>query len=245
MLHVRCGDDILGRLEAAGVPGDRTRWIDGSWLAPELAFLGDDAALDAPAADDETVLWFEHDLWDQAVLAALLARYTRRPPPGALSMVDVAPLLEARPGFRGLGELEVSELTPLFDARVPVTAEQLELGARAWTAMKDPRPEPLEDVLATETGALPYLRDALIRFCMERSPGRDGLVLTERLALECVAAGAATPVEAFAAVQEREAAPWMGDTIFFALLDGLVERGLLSRGADGRLAVTGDGAARL
>src|SRR5207249_9122995 len=27
-LHIRCGDDILGKLQAAGLEGDRTRWSD-------------------------------------------------------------------------------------------------------------------------------------------------------------------------------------------------------------------------
>jgi hypothetical protein len=244
VLHVRCGDDILGKLEAAGIPGERVKWIDPSWLRLDLGFLGDDAALDGPAARDEIVLWFEHDLWDQAILAALLSRFAARPPRGALTMVDVAPLLAEREGFRGLGELEAEELPPLFDARAPVSDEQVELGRRAWAAIDDPDPDGLEDVLATDTEALPHLRDALIRLCMERRPGSDGLSLTARLALECVAAGAGTPVEAFLAAQDREAAPWMGDTLFFDVLSDLEEKGLLET-AGGRLAVTGDGAARL
>jgi hypothetical protein len=244
MLHVRCGDDILDKLGAAGVPGERVKWIDATWLDPDLGFLGDAAALDGPAAGDEVVLWFEHDLWDQAILAALLARFAGQPPPGALTMVDVAPLVEGRPGFKGLGELDARELPPLFEARVPVTGEQVDLGARAWDAIRDTDPGGLEDVLATDTEALPYLRDALVRLCMERRPASDGLILTERLALQAVAAGARTPIEAFLAVQEREAAPWMGDTLFFAVLGDLEEKGLL-RGGAGPLGLTEDGAARL
>jgi hypothetical protein len=80
---------------------------------------------------------------------------------------------------------------------------------------------------------------------MERNPASDGLILTERLALESVREGARTPVEAFLAVQEREAAPWMGDTMFFDVLDGLEAKGLVARDEEGRLAVTDDGAARL
>jgi hypothetical protein len=244
MLHVRCGDDILAKLDAAGVPGEKVKWIDASWLGRDLAFLGEDAALDGPAAQDEVVLWFEHDLWDQAILAALLARFAERPPAGALSMVDVAPLLETRPGFMGLGELEAGDLPPLFDARTPVSDEQVELGRRAWAAIGEPGSDAFEEILASDTEALPYLRDALIRLCMERRPGSDGLILTERLALEAVAAGAATPVEAFHAVQKREAAAWMGDGLFFDVLTDLRLRGLLTN-AEGRLALTDDGAALL
>jgi hypothetical protein len=243
MLHVRCGDDILAKLDAAGVPGEKVMWIDASWIG--LGFVGDDAALDGPAAADEVVLWFEHDLWDQAVLAALLARFSRKPPSGALSMVDVAPLVEGRPGFRGLGELEAGDLPPLFESRATVRGEQVELGHRAWEAIEDADPMRIEDVLATDTQALPYLRDALIRLCMERRPASDGLVLSERLALQAVQAGASTPAAAFLAAQEREAAPWMGDALFFDVLEGLEGKGLLERRGDGSLALTDAGAATL
>jgi hypothetical protein len=240
MLHVRCGDDILGKLDASGVPGERVKWIDASWLRRDLPFVGDDAALDGPAAADEIVLWFEHDLWDQAILAALLSRFAQRPPAGELTMVDVAPLVEGRRRFTGLGELDAEELPPLFAARVPVTPAQVELGDRAWDAIGDPDPDAIEDVLASDTEALPYLRDALVRLSLERTPAADRLTLTERLAVESVAAGAATPLAAFLAVQDREAAPWMSDALFFDVLDDLERKGLIAR-QDGRLEVTEDG----
>jgi hypothetical protein len=251
MLHVRCGDDILDSLRRAGLPGERLSWADplaqgpvdagvegdawyerrAEWLARRHGVPRDEALAGLRAQDevlarareeDEVVLWFEHDLFDQAILARLLAWFDQHGGTARLSMVDVEPCLQDIDGFRGLGQLGPEPLARLFEARRPVTPEQLALGSRAWAAMRDPDPDALEEILAADTEALPYLRDAVVRLCLERRPGRDGLVLSERLALEVVRDGARTPAEAFKAVQDREAAPWMGDTGFWAVLGDLV-----------------------
>jgi uncharacterized protein DUF1835 len=254
MLHVRCGDDILDALGEAGLPGERLSWADplaegpvdagvegdawyeqrADWLSRRhgvpveeaLARLrAQDDALERGLGQDEVVLWFEHDLFDQAILARLLAWFDDHAGvPGRLTMVDVEPCLREVPGFRGLGQLGPEPLARLYEARRPVTPAQLALGARAWAAMRDPDPDALEELLAGHTEALPYLRDAVVRLCLERRPGRDGLVMSERLALEVVRDGARTGADAFRAVQDREAAPWMADTSFWAVLGDLAAR---------------------
>lgn len=250
MLHVRCGDDILDSLRRAGLPGERLSWADplaegpvdagvegdawyerrAEWLSRRHGVPRDQALARLRAQDevlarardeDEVVLWFEHDLFDQVILARLLAWFDQYGGTARLSMVDVEPCLRDIEGFRGLGQLGPDPLARLFDARRRVTAEQLALGSRAWAAMRDPHPGGLEEILAADTEALPYLRDAVVRLCLERRPGGDGLVLSERLALEVVRDGARTAAEAFNAVQDREAAPWMGDTSFWAVLGDL------------------------
>jgi len=79
-------------------------------------------------------------------------------------------------------------------------------------------------IAAGDTEALPHLRSALIRLALERRPASDGLVCSERLALQAVAAGATSPVDAFTAVQEREDAPWMGDEMFGPVLADLAAK---------------------
>ena len=254
MLHVRCGDDIVDALREAGLPGARLSWADplaegpvaagvegdawydrrADWLSSRHGVPRDEAIACLRAQDDalarareeeEVVLWFEHDLFDQAILARLLAWFDQPGSGGTrLTMVDVEPILRENPAFRGLGQLGPEPLARLFEARRPVTPEQLALGARAWAAMRDPGPDGLEELLASDTEALPYLRDAVVRLCLERRPGSDGLVLSDRLALEVVRDGAGTAADAFRAVQDREAAPWMGDTSFWAVLGDVAGR---------------------
>src|SRR5690606_2832987 len=100
MLHIRCGDDIRDRLAEAGLPGRFLRWCDplcqgptpaldpAAWHLTRAAFIAEnygltaaeaarrlaeeEAGLDAWRDHDEIVLWFEHDMFDQLVLARLL-----------------------------------------------------------------------------------------------------------------------------------------------------------------------------
>ena len=101
MLHIRCGTDILWKLDDAGVPGRKLSWSNplqrtcaerrpgdaspdpGAWLSrhygvahdADLKDLADaDQVVDDAGRQDEVVLWFEADLFDQAILLHLLPR---------------------------------------------------------------------------------------------------------------------------------------------------------------------------
>ncbi|MGI8595408.1 MAG: hypothetical protein ACR2ML_13790 [Solirubrobacteraceae bacterium] len=281
MLHVRCGHDILGALEEAGIAGERLAWVDpvcqgpldgapggAAWYAMRAAWIAarygreetevladlraQDDGLSGAGEHDEVVLWFEHDLFDQAILVRLLAWFDEHRTGGArLSLIDVEPLLEAG-WFTGLGALGPAELAALFPGRRGVSEAQLGLGARTWAAMREPDPDAIEEVLADDTEALPHLRSTLIRLALERRPASDGLVCSERLALRAVAAGATSPDDAFMAVQDREEAPWMGDEMLWPVLADLAAKDPplleVSGGEawpDRRLAVTEAGRALL
>ncbi len=272
MLHVRCGDDILGKLEAAGLEGERLSWVDpvsegpipvevegARWYALRAAYLArrhgreetevladlraQDQALARAGDHEEVVLWFEHDLFDQAILIRLLSWWADERPPARLSLVDVAPLVLAENGerFLGLGALDAAQLAALYPGRREVTEEQIALGVRAWAALRASDPREVERVAG---GALPFLDAALRRHLQELPWTADGLSLTERLALQAVQQGAGTPVEAFAVFQGLEAAPWQGDVQFFAVLDDLARgpEALLRAGQDGSLGLLPAGA---
>jgi hypothetical protein len=71
------------------------------------------------------------------------------------------------------------------------------------------------------TERLPFLGAALRRL-LEELPGvEDGLSRTERQALQAIAAGARTPLEAFLATQDLEEAPFLGDAWFYRALSTL------------------------
>lgn len=260
MLHIRCGEDILAKLDLAGVPGRKLSWADplceGPWLPYERAFarpvrarfLAERYALDfmssldalasadetlASAADeDEVVLWFEHDLFDQPILAHLLTQLAPFAERGVrLSLVQ----LHAHPGierFIGLGQLDAAALGALFPARATVSAATLALAHRAVEAWSAADPLPL-DALRRLDPALPYLAAAIERYLAEYPSVQNGLARSEQLALEAIAVGAGTARRVFTEVQARERAPWMGDAMLFARLR------VLSEGAAPLLAVDG------
>ena len=248
MLHVRCGNDIVGKLRAAGVPGEILVWADPLCQGPTRAANGEpwyelrsrfiarsyggeagriaeslraaDEALERHDAADELVLWFEHDLFDQAILVHLLDRLAKRRAPGRLAIVT----LDSHPSVRrfvGLGNLDAPALAELYERRMPVSPAMLAAGSAWWAALRAPTPEPAAELARTGLDALPYLPAALARHLRELPSTERGLGRTEQLALEAVEAGATTAGAVFQRVQEQEPAPWLGDAMLYAILAAL------------------------
>ena len=248
-LHIRCGDDILDTLVEAGIPGDGIRWADvlcegplhlhadeehrrkerAAYIATRYQIplaetyreiLGADWRVDQCVRYDETVLWFEADLFDQAILVYLLARLARFAGEAKISLICIGSFPGVR-RFIGLGQLGPAQLATLLPTRRPVTAKQFELARVAWEAFNAPDPRALIRLAGSRSRVLPYLPAAIRRYLAEYPSTRNGLSLTEQRALEAFAAGAATPVEAFFRVQRRESRPYLGDWMFYAMIRGL------------------------
>ena len=243
MLHVTNGDAAAERMRAAGVQGAVLPWRDvlhdgpvpaglpldalsrvradfiasrGFGAAEDVrrSFADRDRALAASAAEDEVVLWFEHDLYDQLQLIQLLDWFADHPHP-RLTLINP-------PEYLGL--MEAGRARELFQGRAPVTPAQLSLGRRAWEAFRGSDPRNVETVMdAAGAGALPHLRKALRRLLEEYPATDDGLSRSERQALRAFAGrtpctvGDAYP-RAHHAVEEEI---WMGDASFADLVDGL------------------------
>jgi len=242
MLHLRCGDDILPAIAAAGLPGRAVKWCDplcegpvrawpddgarraerSAWVAarfgmePEEAlriFEGEDLALASAAREEEVVLWFEADLFDQSILIYLLDRLAELAPDRtSLICIGSHP---AHENFIGLGQLDAGEIGALFPTRVRVTAEQFEAARKAVAVFGSGDPEAIWSFALTESGPLEFLGDALRRWLAELPSVRNGLSMSESMGLQTFAAGADTPRDAFPVVQRFESRPWMGDWMFF------------------------------
>jgi hypothetical protein len=197
----------------------RTRFIEEQGWAPAgtvaASFAERDAALAGFHQHDEVCLWFEHDLYDQLQLLQVLDWLAGEGPGDtALRLICISEL----PGverFYGLGQLTPAQLATLYPQRRPISREQLDLAGEAWAAFRSADPTNLAALLAGDTSALPFLRAALPRLLAELPAVGDGLSRTERLILENLASGPQEPTAAFRASQEREDAPFLGDTIFW------------------------------
>jgi DNA-binding transcriptional MerR regulator len=164
------------------------------------------------------VLWFEHDLYDQLQLVDILALASTAG--GTLELI-VAGSFPGKPSFRGLGELTAAELETLWPSRVAATPGMLAAAASAWDALRQPDPSALAALATADAPELPFLGAALRRLLEELPAPTDGLSGTERRALQAIAAGAATPMAAFLAAQDLEAAAFLGDAWFYRVLTGL------------------------
>jgi hypothetical protein len=241
VLHVTNGDCAAERMRAAGVQGTLLPWRDvlhdgpvpaglpmealsrvradfigRGWPDPDEVrrdFMERDRTLAASSSEDEVVLWFEHDLYDQLQLVQLLDWFAEHPHP-RLALVNPAEYL---------GNLEPGRLRELFAARAPVTEAQLSLGRAAWDAFRAPDPRRLQALIDEDAaGALPHLGPALRRLLEEYPSTRGGLSRSERQALLAVADGPRPLAEAYPAAHHHVEDPvWMGDLTFVGIVEAL------------------------
>ena len=202
---IRCGDDLRGRVLGAFFPiadpvcqgpvhgefpedyvSRRAGFVAGHYahgVAEVRARLaGEYAALRDLPQYDRIVLWFEHDLWDQAALIRVL------------SVLSAWPVLAGRlwlapaDGRRSFAEYAQPELDALAPEPLPWSA--VEAGAEAWDAFAAEDPTAL-DRLSRLALPLPHLARAMRRHLQDLPWVTDGLGLTERLVMQASAAGIA------------------------------------------------------
>lgn len=241
MLHVTNGDAAADAIRATGIPGAILPWRDVLHEGPvpagpplrELSlvragfiasrgwagvgearrgFEDRDAALAASADEDEVVLWFEHDLYDQLQLIQLLDWFAAHPRP-RLTLINPA---------QYLGPSTPDQLRALFALRVPVIGAHLSAARAAWEAFRAPDPRGMEAIPGAELAALPHLASALRRHLQQFPSTRDGLSRSERQALEVLAERPRPAGELFiASHRDREDPIWLGDSTFYSYLEAL------------------------
>ena len=183
-------------------------------------FAERDQALEA-GRDEEYVLWFEADLYDQLQLTEILARLAGLGVPAARVTLICIGEHAGIARFGGLGELTAAQLRelPHTNACARLTPAALELATRAWAAFRAPTPEGLGAIAAARLGELRFLGEAFDRLSREYPATRDGLSLTERRVLAAVVDGAPDAGTAFVRAGARETRPYMGDTTCFSRMD--------------------------
>ena len=249
MLHITNGEMAVGVLRAAELPGASLPWRDVLHEGPVPAglsldklsrlrvefivscgwgkleevsrqFITRDAALEASLSEDEVVLWFESDLYDQLQLCQVLAWYSDQGSrPQKMSMIGVDK--DADGNFRGLSQHKPEGIKALYESRAPIGDAVIALAARAWDAFRAPEPVALNTLRGKGTPGLPVLAPALERLLEELPSKANGLSRTEHAALAAVAEGARAPAEIFVAVHTREERPFMGDWPFWRVLGRL------------------------
>ena len=168
------------------------------------------------------VLWFEHDLYDQAVLLRLLDELGGRPALHDRLFLITIDGFAGVDRFLGLGQLAPDQLAQLWGRETAITQAQFDDAAALWAAYSSGDPLALQDSLDTVSGALPFVRQALLRHLQELPWLGSGLGLTEQLTLTAIADGADTPGRVFARLmRDLDPQPYLGDAMFWPLLAGL------------------------
>lgn len=239
-LHIRCGSDIRDKLRAAGLTGDfleqRAKFLESTYgwfksmnAAELLAGLKEaDRRLTEAHHYQRVVFWFEHDSYDQLVLARCLAHFADAPHPVHLELIciDRHPSI-AR--FIGLGQLEAPDLAGLWPTRTAITQSQCELGRSIWAALRRADPSDLAAIVATGTPALPLAAPALRRHLQELPGVVDGLSLTQRLLLGILAREPTRIGRMFEAFQAGlEPLPFLGDIGILGAVEDMEPCGVLT-----------------
>lgn len=240
VLHVANGHATTGLIELSSVGGRTMVWCDPLYDGPVPGNVSDEellrlrgAFLASPDDDvndvvaglrhwrsaidqqdyDELVLWYEHDLFDQLNLIQILTHIGRAhvSRPVTLVSVDSFP---GHPDFKGIGELDPSDMPTLFEMRTPITDAQIALAERAWKAYRSADPREIEALLATGTSALPYLARALRRHLEEFPSAANGLSKSEQRLMEQALNGPADLRRAFSRMHDGERGFYITDSAF-------------------------------
>ena len=253
-LHVRCGSDIQNKLAIAGLCGDFLEFTDPYCQGPvpldtdKSQFLNTRATFISQAYGitfkdarsrlereysqlyrsheyERVVLWFEHDSYDQLILARILHHIWKNqsfPQRLELICIDSFPGIQR---FVGLGQLSSEALRLLWERRRPITRDRLELGHQVWQALSAESPQGLMQIVNTQTPELPSMARALRRHLQELPWIDNGLSLTQQLTLEILKDFKAIAADKLFAtlVLEKEPLPYLGDTMYWHMLSEMLQ----------------------
>ena len=189
----------------------------------------DDKLKQASRQYERIVLWFEHDGYDQLILAKLLAFFSikscvENQSPATLEMVT----LNHFPGstrFIGMGQLPPEAIRLLWQQRKPVTQAQLELGKKIWPALGESTPLALYEVYQSkDIKHLPNMKGAILRHFQEFPSSSNGLSLTEQITLEILSKESTTAGQLFGQLmRKRDPLPWLGDVMYWHILRSMLQ----------------------
>ncbi|MBN4063854.1 DUF1835 domain-containing protein [Cardiobacterium sp. AH-315-I02] len=170
------------------------------------------------------VFWFEHDSYDQLILAKLLSYYANHDVPEKLEMISINHF----PGsarFIGLGQLPPEAIRLLWQQRQAVTQQQLKLGGRVWNALGESSPLSLYNIIKSkDIKHLSNMSAALQRHLQELPSTNNGLSLTEQLSLEMLIEKSFTAGQLFKKLlTDRDPLPWLGDIMYWFILQSMTQ----------------------
>lgn len=261
VLNITNGDTVIDMMVKANIIGDFLPWRDflhegpvpqkynlselskirarfiheqgfGEFSDIHLNFQRRDATLADYRSYDKIILWFEHDLYDQLQLIQILAWFSEQ------TLLET-PSLSLISTNKHLGECSAQQILTLSLYEEAITAEHLSLAKKAWSAFRKPTPLPWFNLLQEDIRLLPFLRAAIRRMLEEYPNTKNGLSRSAHEALLAIANGKEKPYEIFTTYQEHEERKFMGDIIFWKILDDFKEYKLIASQNNGqKLTIT-------
>jgi hypothetical protein len=193
----------------------------------EQDFQQRDKKLESYHKYKKIILWFEHDLYDQLQLIQVLSWFFINNIENIkLSLVST---------HHYIGECSKEEIIKLLNYEQEITQEHLKLADKAWSAFQEPTPVAWFNLLKTDTETLPFLENTIKRMLEEFPNTRNGLSRSAHQALLTISKGIENPREIFNRCQNYEKQKFMGDIIFWKILDEFVENKIISSQKNGQI----------
>jgi len=215
--------DYLSSSAATPTPEALKNW---SPTSEPHGFTERDAMLASSGEYEEVLLWFEHDLLDQLQLLQLLSWYSDQLNSKiSLSLICIDQF-EGIEQFRGIGQLNAVQMESLLAVRAPVHTETMTQAKQCWTAFQQSDPQALARLSLADQPAhsqLPFLRNALMRYCQEFPWLSDGLTRTERQILSLIDSGVVHAPQVFLQNMDLESYLYIGDWRTYSQIAQLCE----------------------
>ncbi|PYE49156.1 RNA polymerase sigma factor (sigma-70 family) [Paenibacillus barcinonensis] len=247
MLHIMNGDHAASRLRESGIQGDIMVWrelytygpvttdmtgrkarqhravvLEDELGIPQKQYLqieGLEHKLLSLKPEQEIVLWFEHDLYDQTMLSYILYFLSEKNLMNLklnLLCIDSFPQVEH---FRGLGQLTPAQMQTLSGTWHVIQDEEIEAGRELWEAYTSPDVREHERYLKQCSQALPFA-SAAFQAHLSRLPSQtNGLSIIEQTTLETIMEGIQHAPALFHAVGGKLPVLGMGDLEYWAHLN--------------------------
>jgi len=241
VLNIANGDAVINIMKKANIMGDFLPWRDflhegpvpQNFTLPKLSKIRahfideqgfgefEEIYLDfekrnATLADyrsyDKIILWFEPDLYDQLQLIQILAWFAEQ------TLIET-PQLSLISSNHYLGESSKQQILTLSLYDEKIMPQHLALAKRAWSAFRQLTPLPWFNLLQEDSKPLPYLKSAIKRILEEYPNNKNGLSRSAHETLLIISRGEEKPYEIFKAYQKQEERKFMGDVIFWKILD--------------------------
>ena len=199
----------------------------GSLKKIEKEFQERDEVLKKYHHYQKIILWFEHDLYDQLQLLQVLSWFqSNNCDNSKLSLICTN---------NYLGECSSTQIKKLLNYEEQISKEHLLLAQKAWLAFTEPTPMAWFKLLYEDLHLFPFLRDAVIRMLEEYPNTRNGLSRSEYQALLAISKGITHPNKIFQNCQNNEKQKFMGNVIFWKILDNFIENRLISSQENGQV----------
>ena len=173
------------------------------------------------------ILWFEHDLYDQLQLLQVLSWFQSN------NIDNIKLSLICTDNY--LGECSPNKIRKLLGCEENIGKEHLELAQKAWFAFTQTNPTAWFKLLDDDLHLFPFLKDAVIRMLEEYPNTRNGLSRSAHQALLAISRGIKNPKEIFQNCQNYEKQKFMGDVIFWKILDEFIENKLIYSQNNGQI----------